>query len=171
MWLQGQPRALRLGMVFLSLIVIQFLRPFDDQPLAIALIALVIPYAVLGWSLEPLMNTVLLLSRDRHIVGRPERLATYAFLGFAGASIVVVWLALLPLPDPRPGAGPVGDVVGSGDTVRAPLVKVLTVGAGLAAALSAVTFAGTLARVGGLGIAVMAVLLGGIAALWFTTFA
>jgi hypothetical protein len=48
---------------------------------------------------------------------------------------------------------------------------VLIDGAGLSAALSAVAFAGILAGVGGLGAAVVAVLLGGIAALWFTAFA
>jgi hypothetical protein len=61
--------------------------------------------------------------------------------------------------------------IGSAHTVRAGRVKVLTIGAGAAAALATVAFAGTLAGVGGLGLAVMTVLLGGVASLWFTAFA
>ncbi|WP_275002438.1 tetratricopeptide repeat protein [Promicromonospora iranensis] len=175
MWLQSQPKALRLGMVFLPLILIRLLRPFEDQMWATALIGLVVAYVVLGWSLEPLMNTVLLLSRDRHVVGRPERLATYAFLGFAGAAVAVLTVGLvggLPLFQTLAlGLGLWAMSLGSAHTVKAGRVKVLTIGAGLAAVLSSVAFVGTVAGVGGLGIAVMAVLLGGIAALWFTAFA
>lgn len=61
--------------------------------------------------------------------------------------------------------------IGSAHTVRAGRVKVLTIGAWVAAVLATVAFAGTVAGVGGLGLAVMAVLLGGVAATWFTAFA
>ncbi|PUB31960.1 tetratricopeptide repeat protein [Promicromonospora sp. AC04] len=175
MWLQAQPKALRLGMVILPLVLTRLLRPFDDQPWATALLVLVLAYVVLSWSLEPLMNTVLLLSRDRHVLGRPERLATYAFLGFAGAGLAVLTVGLAGgfslFQTLALGLGLWAMSIGSAHTVRAGRVKVLTIGAGVAAVLATVAFAGTLAGVGGLGVAVMTVLLGGIASLWFTAFA
>jgi Flp pilus assembly protein TadD len=175
MWLQAQPKALRLGMVFLPLILIRLLRPFDDQPWATALIVVVIGYVVLSWSLEPLMNTVLLLSSDRHVLGRPERLATYAFLGFAGAGVLVLTVGLVggfPMFQTLAlGLGLWAMATGSAHTVKAGRVKVLAVGAGVAGVVATLAFAGTLAGLGGLGLAVMAVLLGGIAATWFTAFA
>jgi tetratricopeptide (TPR) repeat protein len=175
MWLQAQPRALRLGMVFLPLILTRLLRPFDDQPWAIALLVVVIGGVVLSWSLEPLMNTVLLLSSDRHVLGRPERLATHAFLGFAGAGVLVLTVGLVggfPLFQTLAlGLGLWAMSIGSAHLVRAKRVKVLTIGAGVAGVLATVAFAGTLAGFGGLAIVVIAVLLGGVAALWFTALA
>lgn len=175
MWLQAQPRVLRIGMVVLPMILIRLLRPFEGQLWATVLLGLVIASVVLSWSLEPLMNTVLLLSRDRHVLGRPERLATYAFLGFVGAGIAVLAVGMtasIPIfTGLALGLGLWAMAIGSAHTVRAGRVKVLTVGAGIAAALGAVAFTGTLAGVGGLAVAVTAVLLGGIAALWFTAFA
>ncbi|WP_285100717.1 tetratricopeptide repeat protein [Promicromonospora sp. MEB111] len=175
MWLQAQPKALRIGMVVLPVILTRLLRPFDDQPWATALIVVVLAYVVLSWSLEPLMNTVLLLSNDRHVLGRPERLATYAFLGFAGTAVVVLVVGLagnIPLfLTLALGLGLWTMSIGSAHTVQAGRVKVLTIGAGVAALLAVVAFAGTLAGLDGLGIAVMTVLLGGVAALWFTAFA
>jgi hypothetical protein len=162
-------------MVVLPVILTRLLRPFEGQPWATVLLGLVIAYVVLSWSLEPLMNTVLLLSRDRHVLGRPERLATYAFLGFAGAGLAVLTVGLaasFPLFQTLAlGLGLWAMAIGSAHTVRAGRVKVLTIGAGAAAALATVAFAGTLAGAGGLAIAVMAVLFSGIGALWFTAFA
>ncbi|MFJ3404171.1 tetratricopeptide repeat protein [Promicromonospora sp. NPDC090134] len=175
MWLQAQPKALRLGMIVLPVILTRLLRPFDDQPWATALLVVVLGYVVLSWSLEPLMNTVLLLSSDRHVLGRPDRLATYAFLGFAGAGVAVLAVGLagdVPLfLTLALGLGLWAMSVGSAHTVKAGRVKVLTIGAGVAALLAVVAFAGTLAGFDGLVVAVMTVLLGGVAALWFTAFA
>jgi hypothetical protein len=103
---------------------------------------------------------------------RSWRLATYAFLGFAGAGVVVLTVGQVggvPLFQALAlGLGLWAMSIGSAHMVRARRVKVLTIGAGVAAALATVAFAGTLAEVGGLSVAVTAVLLGGVAALWFT---
>ncbi|MCP2262736.1 tetratricopeptide repeat protein [Promicromonospora thailandica] len=175
MWLQAQPKGLRIGMAFAPMILIRVLRPFEGQLWAGVLLGLVIASVVLSWSLEPLMNTVLLLSRDRHVLGRPERLATYSYLGFAGAGIAVLVVGLtasIPFFSTLAiGLGLWAMATGSAHLVRPGLVRVLIIGAGVAAVLAAVAFGGTLAGVAGLAVAALVVLLGGVAALWFTAFA
>lgn len=175
MWLQAQPKGLRIGMALAPMILIRALRPFEGQLWAGVLLGLVIAAVVLSWSLEPLMNTVLLLSRDRHVLGRPERLAAYSFLGFAGAGVAVLAVGLTA-GIPIFSTLAVGLVLwamatGSAHLVRPGLARVLIIGAGVAAALAALAFGGTLAGLAGLAVAVTVVLLGGIAALWFTAFA
>lgn len=92
-WQQGLPDATR-WLVFLApFLASRVLRPFEDQWWARALLVLVFVLVMLTWTLEPVMNTVLLCSRyGRNLLPRGTRLATWAFLAYVttalGATVV-----------------------------------------------------------------------------------
>jgi tetratricopeptide (TPR) repeat protein len=175
MWLRTLPTGLRLLVLFLPFILTRLLRPFDGETWASVLLVVVVAAVVVSWSLEPLMNCVLLLSRERHLLSRSARLSTYAFLGFAAAALAALTVGL--------NSGPArlltlalglclwAMATGSAHTIRADRRKILTIGAGVAAVVAVIAFAGAVGGVGGLTVAVTAVFLSGIAATWFTVFA
>ncbi|MFD1149905.1 tetratricopeptide repeat protein [Saccharothrix hoggarensis] len=171
-WLASLPTGLRLLVLLLPFILTRLLRPFDGEAWASALIVVVIVFVVLSWSLEPLMNLVLLLSRERHLLSRPARLATYTFLGFGAAALATVAVGATTGPSRLLTLAMAlclwAMATGSAHTVNQGRRKVLHIGAGAAAVVSTLAFAGTVAGTGGAGLAVTVVLLGGVAATWFT---
>ncbi|WP_372448477.1 tetratricopeptide repeat protein [Saccharothrix coeruleofusca] len=174
-WLSSLPTGTRWLVLLVPFVLTRLLRPFDGQTWAEVLIVVVVALVVLSWALEPLMNCVLLLGRERHLLSRPARLATYGFLGFASASIATVVVGMTAGP-PRLmtlalGLGLWAMATGSAHTVRADLRKVPAIGAAVAALLAVVAFAATVAGAESAGLVVSLVLLGGIAATWFTVFA
>ncbi|MFD7655392.1 tetratricopeptide repeat protein [Actinosynnema sp. NPDC059797] len=173
-WLGSVPTGARVAVLLVPFLLTRFLRPFDDQVWAKVLIIVVVGLVVLSWTLEPLMNCVLLLSRDRHLVSRAARRATFMFLGFAAAAIAVAVLAtvedqprLLPL-----ALGLVLWAMTSGSThnVREGRRKVLLVGTAVAASLGVLAVTATLTGAPGAVPAVMLVLIGGVVAAWLSVF-
>lgn len=174
-WLDSVPKGVRVGVLLLPFILTRLLRPYEGQTWATVLLIVVVAFVLLTWTLEPLMNCVLLLSKDRHLLARPARLATYGFLAFAGGAVacVVYGLAngpaqLLPLAF---GLGVWAMVVGSAHTVRADWHKGLVAAGAAAGALAAFATVATIAGLSGAATAVLVLLLSGIAALWVTAFA
>ncbi|WP_447007156.1 tetratricopeptide repeat protein [Saccharothrix isguenensis] len=175
MWLKTLPTGLRLLVLFLPFILTRLLRPFEGEAWASVLLVVVIAAVVLSWSLEPLMNCVLLLSRERHLLSRSARLSTYAFLGFAAAALAVLAVGLNTGPERlltlALGLCLWAMATGSAHVIRTDRRKILTIGAAVAAVVAAIAFAGAVGGVGGSTVAVTAVFLSGIAATWFTVFA
>ncbi|GAA1295736.1 hypothetical protein GCM10009634_50640 [Saccharothrix xinjiangensis] len=163
-----------MAVLLVPFLLTRFLRPFDDQAWARVLIIAVVGLVVLSWTLEPLMNCVLLLSRDRHLVSRPARRATFLFLGFAVAAATVAVLArtgdlpgLLLLAF---GLGLWAMASGSTHNVHGGRRKVLLVGTAAAASLGALAVAATLAGAPGASSAVTLVLISGVVATWISVF-
>lgn len=95
-WLGGLPQGARVAALFAPYLATRVLRPFDDHLWAQVLIALVFAAVVVTWTLEPLMNTVLLSSHSgRTLLPPAAKRATYAFLTYLGAAVVsvIAWLA------------------------------------------------------------------------------
>lgn len=138
-----------------------------DGP-AVVVIALV----VLSWTLEPLMNSVLLLSRDRHLLGAAARRATYAFLAFAAAAAACVVFGMTTGPHQlllfALGLALWAMATGSGHTVRPGVRRQLATASAVAAVVAAVGITVTVAGIGGAVIAMLIVLIGGVVALWRT---
>ncbi|CAL9566876.1 hypothetical protein SUDANB95_04712 [Actinosynnema sp. ALI-1.44] len=172
LWLNAQPKALRWGFLLLPFVLTRLLRPFDGQTWALVLLVLVVALVLLSWTLEPLMNLVLLCTRDRHLLRRAARQATYGFVGLGGAAIAVAVVGTAGGP-PRLlglafGLGLWAMAVGSAHTIGAKPRRVLVTASWVAAAVAVFAFAGTLAGLGGAVPAVTVLFLGGIAATWFT---
>ncbi len=90
-WLDSLPAGWRWGFVFAPFVASRILRPFRDQLWAEIVLGLVIALLVVSWTLEPLMNAVLLLGRfSRSLLARSAKIATGAFLGLMGAGLVAV---------------------------------------------------------------------------------
>ncbi|MDF8264459.1 tetratricopeptide repeat protein [Luteipulveratus flavus] len=87
-WLDGLPAAARWGILLAPLFLTRLLEPFDHQTWARVVIGLVIVLVALTWTLEPLMNTVLLCGRrSRALLPRTTRLTTVAFLVFLALGV------------------------------------------------------------------------------------
>ncbi|WP_170191859.1 tetratricopeptide repeat protein [Saccharothrix syringae] len=172
LWLNSVPTGVRVAVALLPFLLTRFLKPFSGQAWATALVVVVIGLVVLSWTLEPLMNCVLLLGRDRHLLGRAARRATFTFLGFAAAAITAVVLATAGGPGQLVGLafglGLWAMATGSGHTVREDRRGLLNVGSAVAAVLGATAFAAILAGAPGATLAVGLVLLGGVVATWVT---
>jgi tetratricopeptide (TPR) repeat protein len=175
LWLDSVPKAVRWGVILLPLILSRVLRPFEGQTWATVLLVVVVALALLSWTLEPVMNCVLLLSRDRHLLSRPARLATYAFLAFAGAAVACAAFSMVTGPQQLLalafGLALWAMATGSAHHVRPRLRKPLVIAAAVAVAVAAVGVPAVIAGAGGATVAVAIVLLGGIAATWFTILA
>jgi hypothetical protein len=127
------------------------------------------------WTLEPLMNTVLLASPfARRLLPRGTKLATYAFLAYllAGVACVAVGMAS---GQGEPlflafGLGLWAMSAGQTHAVRPRWRRtaVALQALGAAAALAAVLL---LALAGSPGLLALALVLGGVAMLWFTSIA
>lgn len=172
LWLNAQPKALRWGFLLLPFILTRLLRPFEEQTWARVLLVLVVALVLLSWTLEPLMNLVLLCTRDRHLLNRAARLATFAFVGFGGAALVVAVLGTAGGPSRLLGLafglGLWAMAVGSAHTIGAKPRRILLTASWVAAAVAVFAFAATLGGSGGAAAAVGMVFLSGIAATWFT---
>jgi tetratricopeptide (TPR) repeat protein len=97
-WLAGLSNGLRVAMGLLPFVLIWMLRSFDGQIWAAVLILFVVTLVLLSWTIEPLMNCVLLLTRDRNLLTRSTRRATSGFLAFAGAALACAVVAMVTGP-------------------------------------------------------------------------
>lgn len=172
-WMASLPPLARVAILLSPLVLIRVLRPVDDQLWAQLLIGVVIALVVASWTLEPLMNSTLLASREGRGLLRPlARRATVAFLVYLLAAAVVSALVLatdrgswnLAAAYLLWGAS-AGMVHTIGERRRRLALRLHAVGATLA-----VVAAGSLA-VPALWPFGLLLLLGGVAMLWFTSLA
>ena len=90
-WVDGLPAVARWLVVLAPFIATRLLEPFGDALWARVALGVVIAVVVVMWTLEPLMNSVLLCSAlGRHLLPRETKVATAAFLGFAGGALVAL---------------------------------------------------------------------------------
>lgn len=174
-WLDALPNGLRVLVLLLPFLLTRVLRPFEGQTWATVLLIVVVALVVLTWTLEPLMNCVLLLSRDRHLVNRVTRRATYGFLAFAAAAVACAVDAAAGGPSGLLtiafGLALWAMVTGSVQHRPPGHRTVLVVAAGAAAIIAAMGIVATLTEARGASAAAAVVLLGGIVATWFVAFA
>lgn len=175
MWLGSLPKALRVGFLFLPLLLTKVLRPFEGQAWATVLLVLVVAFVLLSWTLEPLMNCVLLLGRDRHLLTRPARLATFAFLGFAAAAVACAVIASTTGPQQLMavalGLALWAMVTGSAHNLDEGPRKPLTIVAGVAAGLALLAIVATVTGAPGATVPIALVVISGFATMWITAFA
>lgn len=174
-WQSGLPSGTRYAFILGPFLLSRLLRPFDDHLWARVLLAVVIAVVLLSWTLEPLMNAVLLCSSfARGLLPRETRLATGAFLAYlvAGVGCVAAGLAsgrgeplFLAF-----GLGLWAMSAGQAHLVR-PRLRKLTAALQSLAALVAVAAVLLLAVTGSPGVVALVVVLGGVAMLWFTSVA
>lgn len=96
-WVNGLSSGARWTILLTPIIASRLLRPFDDRLWAQVTLAILVALVVLSWSIEPVMNAVLLCSSyARNLLPRVAKLATYAFLAYlaAAASSVIVGLTV-----------------------------------------------------------------------------
>lgn len=169
----SMPRGARTVLLLAPLLLTIVFRQFDDHLWARILLVVVAVLTLASWLAEPLMNAVLLCGRDRHLVRRDARRATYVCLAFAfGAAIcaglstalafaLVVWAA---------AAGTIHLLTPGRRKV---LWGCLVVGAWLSAAavVNVVAGAGNAAPVVLYAGAVALFVVRGVAALWVVVFA
>lgn len=94
-WLNGLPGGVRFGFLIAPYLLTKVLRPFDDQLWARVAVIVVIAFVALTWTLEPVMNVVLLCGRrTRTLVPRDARLAAFAFLAYAVGALTAVTVGL-----------------------------------------------------------------------------
>jgi tetratricopeptide (TPR) repeat protein len=175
LWLDTLPKWVRVAVLLAPFILTRVLRPAEDQTWAKVLIIVVAALALLSWTLEPLMNCVLLLSRDRHLLGRDARQATYLFLAFLAAGVACAVYSQVNGPAQLVavafGFGLWAMATGSTHLLEPGTRKVVRYGAVAAVVIGAMAVTAILAAAPGATFAVAIVLLSGIAAVWFTAFA
>jgi len=175
LWLSSLPKPLRVGFLFLPLLLTRVLRPFEGQAWATVLLVLVVAFVVLTWTLEPLMNCVLLLGADRHLLTRPARLATFAFLGFAAAAVACAVFASTVGPQQLMavalGLTLWAMVTGSAHNLDEGPRTPLTIVAGVAAGLALLAVVATVTGAPGATVPIALVVISGFATMWITAFA
>jgi tetratricopeptide (TPR) repeat protein len=175
-WMDGLPSGARWGILLAPLILNRVLRPFDDRLWAQVLIVVVVALVVLSWALEPIMNTVLLLSSyARNLLPRITKLATYAFLAYVAAAVAAVSVGLSMESDRTLflafGLAVWSVTAGHLHTVKKSRRKVaigIEIAGALLGALTVVTMVLGLPAAGAL-LAIFVFL--GLAMVWFTAFA
>jgi tetratricopeptide (TPR) repeat protein len=174
LWLDTLPKAVRIAVLIAPFVLTRVLRPFEDQAWAMVLIIVVAALALLSWTLEPLMNCVLLLSRDRRLLSSDAKRATYAFLLFAAAAVACVVTGQVSGPAQLTGVafgfGLWAMVTGSAHLLDPGPRKVVAVGGVAAVVVGAMAVVAVLVAAPGATVAVAVLLIAGIAALWFTAF-
>ncbi|SDI20464.1 Tetratricopeptide repeat-containing protein [Actinokineospora alba] len=175
LWLGTLPKGVRIAVLIAPFILSRVLRPYNGQTWATVVLGVSIGLVVLSWTLEPIMNCVLLLSRDRHVVDRPARVATYGFLAFAAAAIACAVISTTSGPTGLLGLtfalGLWAMATGLTHTVSPGMRKIVLIGAAVATALAALGVAALVAGAPGAGVAVALVLFSGVAATWVTALA
>ena len=175
MWLDALPNGLRVLVLLLPFLLTRVLRPFDGQTWATVLLIVVVALVVLTWTLEPLMNCVLLLSGEGHLLDRVTRQTTYGFLAFAAAALGCAVYAAAGGPSGLLtiafGFGLWAMVTGSVHHRPPGGRKLLALAAAAAAVIGTLAFVGTLTEASGASAAATIVLFGGIAATWIVAFA
>lgn len=175
LWLGSLPKALRVGLLFLPLLLTRVLRPFEGQAWATVLLVGVVAFVVLTWTLDPLMNCVLMLGRDRHLLTRPARLSTFAFLGFAAAAVACAVVAGTTGPQQLMavalGLALWAMVTGSAHNLDDGQRKPLVIVAGVAAGLALLAIVATVTGAPGAALPIALVVISGFATMWITAFA
>jgi len=174
-WLDALPNGLRVAVLLLPFVLTRVLRPFDGQTWAMVLLIVVVAFVVLTWTLEPLMNCVLLLTRERHLVNRLTRRATYAFLAFAAAALACAVYGAASGPSGLLtiafGFGLWAMVTGSVHHRPPGQRRLMVIAAAVASIVGAIAVLATLTEASGASAAAAIVLLGGIVATWSVAFA
>lgn len=94
-WVNSLSSGARWTLLLTPIIVSRLLRPFDDRLWAQVALAVLVALVVLSWSIEPVMNAVLLTSSyARNLLPRATKLATYAFLLYLAAAALSVLVGL-----------------------------------------------------------------------------
>lgn len=94
-WQRGLPGGARWAVFLGPYLATRVLRPFDDQVWARVVLVLVFGLVLLTWTLEPVMNTVLLCSSfARSLLPRDAKLATYAFIAYLLGALACVGVNL-----------------------------------------------------------------------------
>jgi tetratricopeptide (TPR) repeat protein len=175
LWLDRLPRVARIGVLLAPFVLTRVLRPVEDQLWAKILIIVVTALVLLSWTLEPLMNCVLLLGRDRRLLTVEAKRATYGFLAFLAGGVVCAVVSqntgpaqLLPIAF---GLGLWAMATGSTHLISAGHRRIVWFGAAAAVLLGAMAVVALLVGAPGATFAVALVLISGIAAVWFTGFA
>ena len=171
LWLETLPRLVRVAVLLTPILLTRLLRPVADQPWAKTLLIVVVVLVLLTWALEPVMNCVLLLGRDRHLLNRAARQATYGFLAFVAAT-AACWVFAQ-----KTGHGQLMAVtfalgmwamaVGSAHLLVPGQRKLVWYGTVAAVLLGAMAVVAVLVSAPAAGVAVALVILSGVAALWF----
>jgi tetratricopeptide (TPR) repeat protein len=172
LWLGTRPTGVRVAVSVAPFVMAQVLRPYLGQTWAKVVLGVVLGLVVLSWAIEPVMNCVLLLSRDRLLVNGPTRVATAAFVTFVAAAIACFVAS---------SAGGLGRLVliaigfllwalatGHGHRVRPGWRKPLVAGAAAGAALGAIAIVATVVAAPGAPLVTGLALFSGILAIWFT---
>lgn len=172
-WQAGLPSGARWLVLLAPYLATRILRPFIDHWWAQSLLLPLVLLVVLTWALEPVMNTVLLCSSyARNLLPRATKVATSAFLAYAVAAVTAVVVGLRAPSDSALllalALGLWAMSVGQAHLVTGRRRK-LTRSVHGAGAVLAVAATSTLA----LGVAaadplILALLLSGVAMLWFT---
>ncbi len=174
LWLDTLPKGVRIAVLIAPFVLTRVLRPFEDQAWAMVLIIVVTALALLSWTLEPVMNCVLLLTKDRRLLTTDAKRATYAFLAFVAAAVACVVTGQVSGPGQLTavafGFGLWAMVTGSAHLLDPGPRKVAVVGGVAAAVVGAMAVAAVLVAAPGAGVAVAVLLISGVAALWFTAF-
>ena len=165
----------QLAILFAPLVLMDVLRSVGTSPVTIALIAVVVGFVVLTWAIEPIMSLVLLATRyGRSLVGRDERTSALVFAGFAaaGAVLALAGLASSGFLEVALGLGLFTLSVGSAHNLPTPRRRVLYAFTGIVGAVAVLGAVSVVAEwEAGLGIAVLVLLLLGVAAMWFVRLA
>lgn len=94
-WQRHQPRWVQMLIIFSPFLATRLLRPYDDQVWARVLLVAVFAVVLVLWTIEPLMNSLLLATRRGRGLLRPlTARATTAFLAYLGTALVCTGVGL-----------------------------------------------------------------------------
>jgi hypothetical protein len=174
LWLDSLPKAARIAVLLAPLVLTRVLRPAEDQPWAMTVIIVVAVLALLSWTLEPLMNCVLLLGRDRHLLTRDARQATYTFVAFLAAAVACAVYSQVDGPGQLMaiafGFGLWAMATGSAHLLDPGPQKLVRFGALAAAVVGAMAITAVLVGAPGATAAVALLFLGAVVSLWVGAF-
>jgi tetratricopeptide (TPR) repeat protein len=173
-WLETVPRAARVALLLTPVILTQILRPSDDRLWAEIPIIVITAMVLLTWALEPLMNCVLLLGRNRVLLTREAKRATYGFLGFVVAAVACAVFGQVTGPGSllliALAFGLWAMATGMTHVLKPGARALVGYGAAAAAVIGAMAIAAVLVDAPAAPVAVGLVLIGGIAAIWIGAF-
>ena len=175
-WQRGLPGGARWAVFLAPFLATRVLRPFDDELWARIAIVVVFALVLLSWTLEPVMNTVLLCSRfARSLLPRDAKVATYAFLAYLLGALACVGVNLSNHSE-RALVLALGMALWSVSAGQTHLVDLRRrkLALGLQAAGAALTVAAVATAAAGAGAAAPlsgTLVMTGVAMLWFTSLA
>ncbi|HEX6355586.1 tetratricopeptide repeat protein [Actinophytocola sp.] len=177
LWLDSLPKVARIAVLVAPLVLTRVLRPAEDQLWAQVLIIVVAALALLSWTLEPLMNCVLLLGRDRNLLSRDAKLATYTFAAFLAAAVACAVYGQINGPGQLMaiafGFGLWAMATGSTHLLEEGPKKLVRFGAVAAVVIGGMAIAAVLAGASGASgatVAVALLFLGAVVSLWVGAF-